>query len=73
MKSERSRESMPNQSLVFEEKLVPIDPIYAQMVVDAIMVNAEMDYLRKKIDESLDKRDMVAFMTLSQRYRELNR
>ncbi|MGV3487910.1 MAG: IDEAL domain-containing protein [Tuberibacillus sp.] len=74
MKSEHSHEQdMRNPSASQLEKLVSIEHIYAQMVLDEILINQWKEILKKKIDESLDKQDEAAFMRLSGIYNEMNR
>lgn len=74
MKSERSHEQYtPNPSTTQPEKLVSIDGVYAQMVLDEILIKRLKEELIRKIDESLDSRDKDAFMKFSQMYNEINR
>ncbi|MFC4617506.1 IDEAL domain-containing protein [Camelliibacillus cellulosilyticus] len=75
MRSEHSRDQYtPNtpQNNSFE-KIVSIDKEYAQMVLDAALMNAEKERLRRLIDQSLDERDKDTFMKLSERYKQLIR
>ena len=74
MKSERSHDQcMPNTLSTHLEKLVSIDDIFAQMVLDEIQINRLLVELRRRIDESLDSRDRETFMKLSKLYSEINR
>lgn len=74
MKSERSHEQdMQNPSSAQLEKLVSIDDIYAQMVLDEILIKQLKEELLRRIDESLDSRDKDTFMKLSKMYNEMNR
>jgi len=74
MKSERSHEQdMQNPSSTQLEKLVSIENIYAQMVLDEILIQQMIEHLKVKIDQSLDSRDADTFMKLSSLYRELMR
>jgi len=55
------------------EKLVSIEDIYAQMVLDEILVQKLIDDLRLEIDRCLDEGDKKTFLKLSKKYRELIR
>ncbi|WP_027724458.1 IDEAL domain-containing protein [Tuberibacillus calidus] len=74
MKSERSHEEgMRNLPSTQLEKLVSIEDIYAQMVLDEILVQKLIDDLRLEIDRCLDEGDKKTFLKLSKKYRELIR
>jgi uncharacterized protein YpiB (UPF0302 family) len=74
MKSERSHEQyMPNPSTTQPEKLVAIDGVYAQMVLDEILISRLKGELVRKIDESLDARDKEAFLKFSKTLNEISR
>lgn len=58
------REKQPKVSVV---------EVYAQMMLDELVINQRVKQLRVLIDESLDQKNKEQFMLLSEEYQRLNR
>ena len=56
-----------------QKSKISITEIYAQMMLDELVINQRVKQLRVLIDTALDQNDRESFMSLSKEYNELSR
>ncbi|TCP27047.1 IDEAL domain-containing protein [Scopulibacillus darangshiensis] len=75
MRNEPSYHNNAKSLAMLREKQpkVSVTEVYAQMMLDELVLNQRVKQLRVMIDESLDKKDKELFLSLSEEYRQLTR